>query len=117
MTALRGRTFPPPLVLLLFAVLAEALWLLGEVLLVLGCPLGLLLPEGLLLGAEPLGLLPEGVAVPDGRLLPGVLLAGFPLGFAVLVGLVLVDGPPLPEGCAVTGLFSAKTGSFTAGFS
>lgn len=81
-----------------------------------------------MLGVEALGLLPDGAAVPEGRL---------PLGVALLDGLLLLPGAALPlglllgavplvgllalgvlaEGCEVTGLFSAKTGSFPAGFS
>ena len=123
MTALRGRTFPPPLELLLVVELAELLLLADEVLVVLGRLLGLLLPAGLLeLGVEALGLLPEGAVVPEGRLPLGVLLEGLPLpGAALPLGLLL--GLAVPEGalplfgCEETGLFSAKTGSFPAGLS
>ena len=124
MTALRGRTFPPPLELRLLAELAVLLlWLLEEVLVVLGRLLGLPLPEGLLeLGVEALGLLPEGAVVPEGRLPLGVLLEGLPLpGAALPLGLLL--GLAVPEGALPllgseeTGLFSAKTGSFSAGLS
>ena len=129
MTALRGRMFPPPLLVLrLLDVLAVLLRLPWGTLVAPGCALefvveGLLplgaaeplerllgqpLPDGLLvLGVEALGLLPEGAAVPEGRL---------PLG-ALLEGLALGEGLALPEGCEVWGLFSAKTGSFPAGFS
>ena len=109
MTALRGRMFPPPLALRLFAELAELLlWLVDDVVLVLGRLPGLLLPAGrLALGEEVLGLPLEGAAVPEGRLPLGLPL---PAGFAEEVGLS-------PEGDVATGLFSATTGSFTAGFS
>ena len=115
MTALRGRTFPPPLELRLLAELVvPLLWLLEDVLVVLGRLLGLLLPEGLLLlGVEALGLLPDGAAVSEGRLPLGALLEGLPL----LLGLAVPEGVLLPPGCEETGLFSAKTGSFPAGLS
>ena len=111
MTALRGRTFPPPLELRLLAELVvPLLWLLEDVLVVLGR----LLPEGLLLlGVEALGLLPDGAAVPEGRLPLGALLEGLPLP----LGLAVPEGVLLPLGCEETGLFSAKTGSFPAGLS
>ena len=126
MTALRGRTFPPPLELRLLAELAVLLlWLLEEVLVVLGRLLGLLLPAGLLeLGVEALGLLPDGAAVPEGRLPLGVALldgllplpgAALPLG--LLLGLAVPEGALPLFGCEETGLFSAKTGSFPAGLS
>ena len=107
---LRGRTFPLPLELRLLAEPEELLlWLLLEVLVVLGRLPGLLLPEGrLVLGEEALGLLLEGAVVPEGRL---------PLELALpVVGVALPEGVSL-LGCEETGLFSAKTGSFTAGFS
>lgn len=109
---------PPPLVLRPLAALVEVLLrLVDDVLVVLGrvpepvlglVPLlgvaelvGLLLPPG----AVPLdGLLPPpGVALPDGLALgtvppPGWFVAG-----------VFADG------CALTGLFSANTGSVLAG--
>ena len=116
MTALRGRIFPPPLVLRLAAELVELL-LADEVLLVLGRLPGLPLLEGLL---------PDGAAVPEGRLPLGVPLEGLPLpGAALLLGLPLGTVPlvgllalgVLAEGSEVTGLFSANTGSFPAGLS
>lgn len=114
MTALRGRTFPPPLELRLLAELVvPLLWLLEDVLVVLGRLLGLLL------GVEALGLLPDGAAVPEGRLPLGELLEGLLLlGLAPLVeGLVVPEGASPLFGCEETGLLSAKTGSFPAGLS
>ena len=109
--------FPPPLVLRLLAALVEVLlWLLEEVLVVLGRalelvegfvpPLGVAEPVGLLLplGAVLLeGLLPLGAALPLGLLLGAVPLVG-----------LLAPGV-LAEGSEVTGLFSANTGSVLAG--
>ena len=119
MTALRGRTLElPPLLLAVLPL--ELLW---EEVVLLG--FALVVVEGCVAA----GVRADGLAEPDGRLLLGALLAGFPLllgllplagfpfGFVLLVGLALAEGSPLPEGCAETGLFSAKTGSFTAGFS
>ena len=109
--------FPPPLVLRLLAALVEVLlWLVDDVLVVLGRDPELV--EGLapLLGvAEPVGLL---------LLLGAVLLEGLlPLGAALPLGLLLGAVPPLgllavgvlAEGSEVTGLFSASTGSVLAG--
>ena len=78
---------------------------------------------------EVVGLLAEGVVALEGRLPLGALLVGlppalgllllegFPLGLALFVGLGLAVGLPLLEGGVETGLFSAKTGSLTVGFS
>ena len=116
-TALRGRMLPPPLVLRLLAALVEVLlWLVDDVLVVLGR-----VPE-LVLGLVPL----LGVAEPVGLLLPlgAVLLEGLlPLGAALPLGLLLGVVPLVgllalgvfAEGSEVTGLFSANTGSVLAG--
>ena len=113
---------PPPLVLRLLAALVEVLlWLVDDVLVVLGRVPEPELVLGLvpLLGvAELVGLLLPPGAVPLDGLLP-------PPGVALPDGLALGTVPPLgwfvagvfADGCALTGLFSANTGSVLAGLS
>lgn len=109
---------PPPLVLRPLAVLVEVLlWLVDDVLVVLGrvpeLVLGLVPFPGV---AELVGLLLPPGAVPLDGLLP-------PPGVAMPDGLALGTVPPLgwfvagvfADGCALTGLFSANTGSVLAG--
>ena len=106
------------MVLRLLAALVEVpLWIVDDVLVVLGRVPELVLGLAPLLGvAESVGLLlPLGTELLDGLLpLPGVVLPeGLALGTVPPLGLFVAG--VFADGCVLTGLFSANTGSVWVG--